>query len=376
MIGTKSHWSPFYSEQRPVMADLIMDELSKKDIAKYYAGKYHKSALIEDAYEAEDLFPYLGEEGKWIFFTAAPLRNYHGEVIGAIETFQDITERKQTEEELAKHRDHLEEIVHERTTELEKRISEVEKLNSAMVNLMEDLRISNKNLEMSTRQLNNANKELEAFAYSVSHDLRAPLRGIDGFSQVLLEDYADKLDEDGRHYLKRVRAGTQRMGRLIDDILQLSRDGRREMKPESVDLSKLAVKISEELEQPEPERKVEIIIKEGLVVNGDAHLLQIVFNNLLENAWKFTGKCSEARIEFGLTESEGKSAYYVKDNGAGFNMDYVEKLFMPFQRLHSESEFTGTGIGLANVQRIIHRHGGSVWAEGEEGKGAIFYLTV
>jgi len=313
----------------------------------------------------------------------APFWDENGKLIGTVGCARDVTrekeieiERKKAEEELRKHREHLEEMVDERTAEIEKRISEVEKLNRAMVNLMGDLRVSNEKLEMSTQQLDNANKELEAFAYSVSHDLRAPLRGIDGFSQVLLEDYANKLDEDGKHYLERVRTGTQRMGRLIDDILQLSRDGRRKMKPESVDLSEMTRKISKEFEQSEPERKVKFIIKDGLIVNGDAHLLQIVFNNLLENALKFTSRQSEARIEFGMTEKEGKRVFYVRDNGAGFNMAYVEKIFVPFQRLHSEREFTGTGIGLANVQRIIRRHSGSIWAEGEEGKGATFYFTI
>lgn len=313
----------------------------------------------------------------------APFWDENGKLIGTVGCARDVTkekeieiERKKAEEELRKYREHLEEMVDERTAEIEKRISEVEKLNSAMVNLVEDLRVSNEKLEMSTQQLDNANKELEAFAYSVSHDLRSPLRGIDGFSQVLLEDYADKLDKDGRHYLERVRAGTQRMGQLIDDVLQLSRDGRRKMQPESVDLSVLARKISGELEEFGPERKVQFIIKEGLVVNGDAHLLQIVFNNMLENAWKFTSKRSEAQIEFGVTEKEGESAYFVKDNGVGFDMKYAGKLFTPFHRLHRAEEFEGTGIGLANVQRIITRHGGRIWVESEKDVGTTFYFTL
>jgi len=225
-------------------------------------------------------------------------------------------------------------------------------------------------------QLNASNKELEAFAYSVSHDLRAPLRSIDGFSQVLLEDYAEKLGGEGRDYLERVRAGTQRMAALIDDLLNLSRISRKEMKRERVSLSALAREITDGLRRSQPGRDVEFVIARGLTVDGDAQLLRAALENLLGNAWKFTGKQDAARIEFGSTEKDGKTAYFVRDDGAGFEMAYAEKLFGAFQRLHSASEFEGTGIGLATVQRIVHRHGGRVWAEGEVGKGATFYFTL
>lgn len=221
-----------------------------------------------------------------------------------------------------------------------------------------------------------ANKELEAFSYSVSHDLRAPLRGMDGFSQALLEDYTDKLDAQGKDYLRRVRAASQRLGSLIDELLNLSRLSRHEMSRISVDLSALARTIAAGFKQREPDRQVDFVIKEGLVANGDPHLLQVVLQNLFSNAWKFTGKHPRARIEFGAIGQGGKTTYFVRDDGAGFDMAYAAKLFGAFQRLHATTEFSGSGIGLATVQRIIHRHGGRVWAEGGVEKGATFYFTV
>ena len=231
-------------------------------------------------------------------------------------------------------------------------------------------------LARSNNELSAVNKELEAFSYSVSHDLRAPLRSIDGFSKALLEDYVDKLDEQGRDYLQRVRAASQRMAQLIDDLLNLSRVTRSDMRHEPVNLSMLAQTIAGELKKTQPERQVEFVIEEGLTVNGDARLLKLVLENLLSNSWKFTSKHKRARVEFGAEQSDGKFAYFVRDDGAGFDMAYVEKLFIPFQRLHTPTEFPGTGIGLALVQRIIHRHGGHVWARGGVEKGATIYFTL
>jgi light-regulated signal transduction histidine kinase (bacteriophytochrome) len=227
-----------------------------------------------------------------------------------------------------------------------------------------------------TRELASANQELEAFSYSVAHDLRAPLRSIDGFSHVLVEDYGDKIDAEGRRYLQRIRDSAQKMGRLIDDLLSLSLVTRSDLRYELVDLTELAKFTLARLQKNEPERKAELTISEGLTANGDARFLSIVLENLLGNAWKFTGRCSVARIEVGARKEEGHPVVFVRDNGVGFDMEYAHKLFNVFQRLHSAAEFEGTGIGLVIVQRIVRRHGGRVWAEGEVGRGATVYFTL
>jgi len=227
-----------------------------------------------------------------------------------------------------------------------------------------------------TALLEAANKELEAFCYSVSHDLRAPLRGIDGFSQALLDDYGEKLDDTAKSYLDRVRKAAQHMDRLIDDMLTLSRVTRSEFHYESVDLSNMVRVISEKLQQNNPDRTVDVIIRDGVFVNGDANLLQIALENLVDNAWKFTMREARPQFEFGKTVKDGKTACFIRDNGVGFDMAYVDKLFDAFNRLHTTFEFPGTGIGLATVQRIINRHGGQVWAEAEVEKGAMFYFTL
>jgi PAS domain S-box-containing protein len=228
---------------------------------------------------------------------------------------------------------------------------------------------------LRTGELEALNRDLEAFAYSVSHDLRTPLRSIDGFSLALLEDYADKLDANGKDYLERVRASTQRMGWLIDDILKLSRVTRAEVRRESVDLSTIARDILQRLSETNPERRVTGKVQEGLLANGDGRLLAVLLENLLGNAWKFTGRSAEARIEFGLLQREGGKVYFVRDNGEGFDMKYAGKLFQPFQRLHA-ADFPGTGIGLATAKKIIERHGGKVWIEGEVGQGTTVLFTL
>jgi len=225
-------------------------------------------------------------------------------------------------------------------------------------------------------ELEAANKELESFSYSVSHDLRAPLRIIDGFSKMILEDYAGKLDEEGKDLFRRTCAASQRMGLLIDGLLNLSSISRSELVREKVDLSAQARDIAGGLKKVQPARKVEFVIADGLVDEGDGRQLYVVLQNLLGNAWKFTEKKEKAQIEFGVAHHDGKPVYFVSDDGAGFDMAYINKLFGPFQRLHSAEDFLGIGIGLATVQRIIHRHGGRIWAEGEVEKGATFHFTL
>ncbi len=234
----------------------------------------------------------------------------------------------------------------------------------------------NRLLQRARDELQIANKELESFSFSVSHDLRAPLRAIDGFSRIVLEDCRDKLDDAGKDSLTRVRAASQRMGRLIDDLLQLSRYTRSEMRRTRVDLSALARTLANDLQKQQTDRRVEFVIEPGLTANADAGLIHVVLENLLGNAWKFTGKQDAAKIEFGRTTHEGAPAFFVRDNGVGFDMTYADKLFGAFQRLHTTADFPGTGIGLANVQRIIHRHGGRVWAESQVGHGATFYFSL
>jgi len=271
---------------------------------------------------------------RWVLDHAVPRFTPDGSFVGYIGSCIDITDLKEMEKA-------LEQRVHERTSELEA-----------------------------------ANKELESFSYSVSHDLRAPLRSIDGFSKALLEDYTEQLDATGQNYLHRVRAASQRMGQLIDDMLNLSRVTRSELIREKVDLSQMARQIITELRNQEPERTVEVTIAPNITANGDVRLLHVVMENLLGNAWKFTGNTEAATIEFGIREEPDRTVYFVRDNGAGFDMEYADKLFVPFQRLHSIDQFQGTGVGLATVQRIIKRHGGTIWTEAKPNQGATFLFTL
>jgi PAS domain S-box-containing protein len=242
--------------------------------------------------------------------------------------------------------------------------------------IAEEVAALNESARLHAVQLEVVNKELEAFSYSVSHDLRAPLRSIDGFSLALLEDYSDKLDETGNSHLRRIRAATQRMAQLIDDLLKLAFVTRSEMRIEPVNLSALATEILAELHKSEPLRQAECVVHERIVAHGDPRLLRLVMENLIGNAWKFTGKKQRAKIEFSVEQRDGEAVYEVRDNGAGFDLKYAEKLFGAFQRLHATTDFPGTGVGLATVQRIVHRHRGKVAATGAEGEGATFSFTL
>jgi PAS domain S-box-containing protein len=309
------HFSLFYSGE-DIAAAKPMNEL--------------KSAREQGRFEDEGWRVRKDGSCFWANVVVTPFRDDSGTLRGFVKITRDVTERRQAEQEIVR-----------RSLELEA-----------------------------------ANKELEAFSYSVSHDLRAPLRGIEGFSQALHEDYQQHLDDTAKGYLARIRAATHRMGELIDDLLNLSRVTRAEMYKERIDLSKLASEVAQEFEQLEPKRGVAVKIAQGLQTEGDSRLLRVALQNLIGNAWKFTSKLPAAEIEFGEKVSNGDRAYFVRDNGAGFDQSYASRLFGAFQRLHAANEFPGTGIGLATVQRIIRRHGGTVWAEGFVNRGATIYFTL
>lgn len=273
--------------------------------------------------------------------TGTPVYDQNGEIIGALDTSLDITELKETEKELKRLNEELEQRVRERTAELEK-----------------------------------TNRELTAFTYSVSHDLRAPLRSIGGFSEAVLEDYGEYLDDQGVDYLQRVCASARRMNNLIDDLLKLSRVTRQELHRDCINLTDMAEAYARQLQEKDPQRRFEFVIAEGLEAVGDAALLRIALENMLDNAWKFTATSDPGRIEVGCFKKENRTIYFIRDNGIGFDMAYAEDLFKPFRRLHPPDEYPGTGIGLSIVQRIIDRHGGRIWAERKPGEGASFYFTL
>ncbi|HYE98287.1 MAG TPA: GAF domain-containing protein, partial [Planctomycetota bacterium] len=309
--------------------------------------------------------PLLGEPGEGrkaaiLSFAGYPLK-LDGRVVGVMGLFSGAPLSEDTVEGLASIADSIAVGLERKRKE-----TQLQELNARLEERVQE----------RTAELQAANRELEAFSYSVSHDLRGPLRSMDGFSQVLLRQYADRLDERGQKYLHRVCAAAEKMGRLIDDFLNLSRLTRAPLSFERLDLSQMAREILAELRRADPGRSVEAVVAPDLAVRGDPRLLRVVLENLLGNAWKFTRAKKTARIEVASCAREGSKAFVVRDDGAGFDMSYVGKLFKPFERLHAVEEYPGTGIGLASVQRIIARHGGRVWAEGEPGRGAAFYFSL
>jgi PAS domain S-box-containing protein len=351
MVGTDNYWSAFYRTKRPCMCDLLVDGHAGS-IPEWYGAQWRKSRLVADAFEITDFLPDLGDGGKWLYCTAAPITDSQGDVIGAIETLEDVTSRIRSEME-----------IHQLNEELEKRVID------------------------RTAQLQVANRELEAFSYSVSHDLRAPLRALDGFSQIILEDYASVLPKEAVSHLNRIRAGALQMGRLIDDLLRFSRLGRQSLTKQSVRPGDLVQEVWEALAVERQGREVKLSLAEMPECQADSALLRQVYYNLIANALKFTRRREKATIEIGCTlamESSGslesaavgQNTYFVRDNGVGFDMQFADKLFGVFQRLHRREEYEGTGVGLAIVHRVIARHGGRIWAESEPDKGATFYLTI
>ena len=300
----------------------------------------------------------------------------NNEVTGAVVTFLDITEKKKAQDELIQLKDDLEKLVAERTTELQEKVQKLNKSQKAMLYMVEDLNKMTVSLKEERKKLEDSNKELEAFAYSISHDLRAPLRAINGYSAFLKEDYSNELGQEGARYIQVIRENASKMDILITDLLNLSRVSRSDLNYVMVDMAETAKSIFQEISTEKEQKDFDIQISEVPKAKCDLRLIKLVWQNLLENALKYSANSKTKKIEIDAQEKEQEIIYSVKDFGAGFNEKYKDKLFGVFQRLHRENEFKGTGVGLAVVQRIIHRHGGKVWAEGKQNEGATFYFSL
>lgn len=312
---------------------------------------------------------------KWVK-TIAHAEKENNRVVRLVGNIMDITEQKEARNELLKLKNELEIKVNERTKELREKVEKLNKSQKAMLYMVEDLNSITAELKSERKKLEASNKELEAFTYSVSHDLRAPLRAIDGFSRFLLEDFYDKLNDDGKRFIKLIRSSTVKMDNLISDLLNLSRISRAELRYSEINMSDMAESMFHEISTEEEKNQFDIHVDELPSVQGDPTLMKLVWQNLIGNSLKYSAKSKVKKIEIGFVQESKNITYFVKDYGAGFDDKYKDKLFGVFQRLHSEKEFEGTGVGLAIVQRIIHRHGGSIWAESQINKGAAFYFSL
>jgi PAS domain S-box-containing protein len=329
-----------FDVRREAIVGMTDHDLFPAEIADAFLANDRQAAASGGPVQMEERAP--GDDGEHTYITVKfPLIDATGEPYAVCGISTDITARTRAEEEVRRLNSELEERVRQRTAELEA-----------------------------------ATRELDAFAYSVSHDLRAPLRSLNGFSELLQEDYQDALDEQARDYLRRIQTNASRMAQMIDDLLDLSRASRTELRREPTDLTTLAHDVIGDLRAAEPDRQVQVSIAGALAESGDPHLVRLILQNLLGNAWKFTANRPDARIDFAAVHDGGTQVFVVRDNGAGFDMRFADKLFDAFQRLHTASQFDGSGIGLAIVHRIVNRHGGGIWAHSEPDRGAEFSFTL
>ncbi|MGD9930606.1 MAG: transporter substrate-binding domain-containing protein [Mangrovibacterium sp.] len=345
-------------------------EFHRDDCRVYQALDAGKGTHVED-----EVFWRSDHTSFQVEYFSYPIRQ-GDDILGTVVTFWDITERKKAEAELRKLKDHLEEQVNERTAQLEEQIRKLNKSQQALLYMVEDLNEVTLELKEERHKLELSNQELDAFSYSVSHDLRSPLRAINGYSEFLLEDYAEQLDDEGKRFLDVIRNNASKMDRLITDMLNLSRISRTDMRLSAINMTKLAGAVFEEIATAAEKNDFELVVEELPQVRGDYSLLKQVWQNLIANALKYSARSGVRKIEVGANESGGEVVYFVKDHGAGFDPRYQDKLFGVFQRLHSDDDFAGTGVGLAIVQRIVHRHGGRVGAEGEVNQGATFWFAL